>query len=383
MACQPRHAPVAYARELETQIRRFPRGFRHRLRKLVRGSSRFGELLFTFPGLAFVLAIGGRPHAARGRAAALVKDGRTLSEAAEALDLPIWMRRLPPEAFAEPLGSVPGSQDFGRRIVNEIPDKVEVSAMWLRWVLFAAASCDECFALWVARQKIYHTDDGGKLPLLPLAAFAWFSREDSGPARGLIVKPWDGAMRFGSAVEEMHAWFERVVLDYCREGGARNGTWFKIRKVCGYRIVPLLTADELKEEGSKMNNCVATYIPKALSGDCLIYSIRRGGKNIATMEIAQRQGAPVIVQLFAPGNATASEDIWRAAQGWLSKQGRYPMVARDDIALVPVIPSRWEAIWRPYWDARPQFKTFLTEPSMGTLGNLRQQIGLLARLVKG
>jgi hypothetical protein len=383
MACQPRHAPVAYVHEFETQIRRFPRGFRRRLRKLVRGSSRLGELLYTFPGLAFVLAVGGRSHAARGQAIQLVKEGRPLSDAAIALDVPLWMRRLPPEAFSGPFGSVPGSEEFGRRIVNEIPSKPDEAAMWLRWVLLAAECCDENFALWLAGQKIYQADDSGKLPLLPLAAFAWFSRGEHGPGRGLMGRPWHANMRFGAAVEEMRTWLERIILDYCRDGGSRNGSWFKTRKACGYRVTPLLSADELRDEGDKMNNCVATYVPKVASGACLIYSIRRGGQRVATMEIAPRQGAPAIVQLLAAGNMNAGEDVWRAANGWLSKQGEYPMVAHGAMAQMPVIPNRWEAIWRPYWEARPSFKAYLVEPSMRTLVYLHQDMNALSRLAKG
>src|SRR5262249_31405214 len=160
----------APARELESQIRRFPRSFRRRLRKLVRGSSRLGDLLYSFPGLAFVLAAGGRPHVARGRAVELVKEGQSLSKVASALDLPLWMRRLPPEAFSEPFGMVPGNEAFGRRIVNEIPDKPDITAMWLRWVLFGAEACGEGFALWLAKQRIYQAEDADRVPLLPLAA---------------------------------------------------------------------------------------------------------------------------------------------------------------------------------------------------------------------
>ncbi len=293
-------------------MRRWPRpvslkpksagGFRRRLRKLVRGSSGLGELLYTFPGRAFVLAAGGRPHAARVQAVRLVKEGQPLSEVAAAVDVPLWHRRLPPEAFLLPFGSIPGSEEFGRRIVNEIPNKPEATAMWLRWVLFAAESCDESFTLWLAGQNIYQAGDAGRQPLLPLAAFAWFSREDRGPARGLISSPWHRSMSFGLAVAEMRTWIERIILDYCRGGGSRNGNWFKTRKVCGYRIMPLLTADELREEGDRMNNCVAAYLPKIASGACLIYSIRRGGQHVATMEIAPGQSAPVIVQLLAAGN---------------------------------------------------------------------------------
>jgi hypothetical protein len=384
MTCQPRFAPAAPVRELESQIRRFPRSFRRRLRKLVRGSSRLGDLLYSFPGLAFVLAAGGRAHDARGRAVKLVKDGQSLSKVAAALDLPLWMRRLPPEAFGEPFGTVPGSEGFVRRIVNEIPDKPDRMAMWLRWVLFGAEACGESFALWLARQRIYQAEDVERVPLLPLAAFAWFSLEEGGgPARGLIAKPWYGTMRFRVAVEETRCWLERVVLDYCRAGGgATNGNWFKTRKVAGYRFMPLLTPGELIEEGGKMNNCVATYAAKAAEGACLIYSIRRGGRRVATMEIQPRGGTPVIVQLWAAGNTNAGEDAWRAANGWLSKQGGYPLAGGNAFVHAALVPSRWEAIWRPFWEATPRFKPGLADPATRTRVILGQDMNALARLAK-
>jgi hypothetical protein len=382
MACQPRSSPAAPVRERESQIRRFPRGFRRRLRKLVRGSSRLGDLLYTFPGLAFVLAAGGRHHEARVRAVKLIKEGQPLSEAAAALDLPLWLRRLPPEAFSEPLGMVPGSE-FGRRIVNEIPDKPDIAAMWLRWVLFGARACGESFAFWLAKQGFYQATDAGRMPLLPLAAYAWISCSEGGPARRLIGRPWHGSMRFGVAVEETQYWFERMILDYCHDGGRWNRNWFKIRNVSGYRFTPLLTRADLREEGDKMNNCVATYAAKVAAGACLIYSIRRGRQRVATMEIAQRHGAPVIVQLLAAGNTNAGKDVWRAAHAWLSKQSKYQLAAGDAIVLVPVIPSRWEAIWRPHWEARPRFKVCLADPGMRMRVRLRQDMNALARLAKG
>lgn len=254
--------------------------------------------------------------------------------------------------------------------------------MWLRWVLFASEACDESFALWLAGQKIYQAEYADKLPLLPLAAFAWFSRQDRGPARGLIRWPWHRTMGFGAAVEEMRAWLERIILDYCRDGGSRNGSWFKTRKACGYRFTPLLTADELREEGDRMHNCVATYMEKVAAGHCLIYSIRRGGQRMATMEIAPREGTPVITQLLAASNTTAGEEVWNAARAWLSNQGAYPVAVQHSIAQTAVIASRWESVWRPYWEERPRFAPRLAEPNMRTLVSLRQDIAALARLAK-
>ncbi len=380
MASELRMAPVAHACELETQLRRFPRGYRRRLRKLARGSSRLGELMYTFPALAFVLAAGGQTSAARAKAIRLAKEGRPLPEVADAFELPLWMRRLPPEAFTGAFANVPVSEEFGRRIVNHVPAKPGLTAMWLHWVLFGAQACGESFALWLARQTIYQEDDAGKIPLLPLAAYAWFSEAEAGIARGLIGKPWHGNMRLGAAVEVCRDWLARVIFDCCHDSGFKSGNWFKTQNACGYRFVPLLTPDDLKEEGERMRNCVATYIQKAASGACLIYSIQHGGQRVATMEVAPRRLGPAIVQLRAASNAAAHNDVWNAANLWLSRQGGYPPVGRDWIAQVPLKPSRWEAVWQPYVQAHPALGASLAEPSMLTLVSLRRDMNALARL---
>ena len=255
--------------------------------------------------------------------------------------------------------------------------------MWLRWLLFASEACDESFALWLAGQSVYQAEEAGKLPLLPLAAFAWFSRQNSGPARGLIRWPWHRTYRIlNAAIDEMRAWLERVILDYCRDGGDRHGAGSRRARPAATAFTPLLTAEELQDEGDRMRNCVATYIEKAAAGHCLIYSIRRGGQRIATMEVAPRGGMPVITQLLAASNSAAGEEVWTAARSWLSYQGAYPAGVRHSIAQTAVIAGRWDAVWRPYCEERPRFAARLTEPSLRTLVDLRQDTAALARLAK-
>jgi hypothetical protein len=236
------------------------------------------------------------------------------------------------------------SDAFGCRIVNHIPARPALTAMWLRWVLSGAEASGESFALWVAKQPVYQEEDSGRVPLLPLAAYAWFSEAGDRVARGLTGKPWHGNMRFDAAVDACRDWLERVVFHSCNAGAFKSGGWFRTQTVQGYRFVPLLTPDDLREEGGAMKNCVASYISKATRGACLIYSIRRGGQRIATVEIVPRGPAPAIAQLFAAGNTAAGKEVWSAAQSWLSGQGAYPPMARDWIAQVPLVPSRWEAV---------------------------------------
>jgi hypothetical protein len=368
-----------YVRELESQIGRFAPKHRQQLRKLSRESSRLGDLLYSFPGLAFTLAAGGRCSADRARAIGLVKGGRPLAEAAAVLELPQWLRRLPPEAFTEVLSTVPAGEEFVRNLVNAIPDKTALTAAWLRWVLFGAQACDEAFALWLAKQAIYEAAQIGRIPLVPLAAFAWFSRS-SAPARRWIVKAWHANMSFGAAVEETRRWLECMMLDYGTEGAATDGSWFRSRKVCGYSFVPLLTSDMLRVEGHLMRNCAGSYIGKVAAGCCLLYSIRCGDERVAMMEVMARPTGPAIVKLLGPGNTSAGEDVWRAARSWLSKQCQNPKMMRASINSLPAKSSRWVELWKPYRQAKPSLTIYLFDSNLRTLINLRCDLRELANV---
>ena len=115
---------------LETQIKRYDRTYRRRLRKLARQSARLGELLYTFPGAAFVLVSGQGTPDQRGEAVRRTVDGRSLQEIAAVLALPAWTRRLPPEAFRRPFAPLPVAVDFGRKVVGRMPSDPALTAAW-------------------------------------------------------------------------------------------------------------------------------------------------------------------------------------------------------------------------------------------------------------
>jgi hypothetical protein len=370
-----RQALMTHACEpFDVRIRRFPRPYRRRIRKLVRGSKPLTDLIYSFPAAIFVLAAGKRTPDACGQAVKLVKAGEPLARIADALELPIWTRRLPPEAFARPFGVLPGDEDFARQIANLLPATPDAASIWLQSVAFGHEACSSALALWLAGSRVAAIDCGDAMPpLLPLAAYAWFSRRKAEIARQLMRMPWSHQMRFTRAVGETRAWLERVVIEYCLEHQVTDGGWFKPQKSSGYRFIPLRSAAELREEGDRMNNCVATYAGKAASGACMIYSVRRGGRRLATLEIvpvASRQRDARIAQLLGPGNSEPREGVLRAAETWLAKRGRYPAATAERMGHLPVLASRWETVWRPYCEAKPQFSAYLLKAPAQALARL-------------
>lgn len=384
MAGQIRQAVMTYACEsLDVRIRRFPRCYRRRLRKLVKGSKQLRDLLYSFPAAAFVLASGNRTPDACGHALRLVKEGRSLTEIAAVLELPLWVRSVPPEAFAHPFGALPDNVDFKRQIGNLIPKPEEAAPSWLYTIGFLAEAVDDGLALWFAKKRCKLILPEGSDPLLLLAAFVWFSMRKEGPGFGLIEKPWHGKMRFSEAARLAVSWFERVIMEYCVEDKVNYGDWFKERKACGYRFLPLQTPGELSEEGDSMNNCVESYAGKVAAGSCLIYSIRRGGKRVATMEITpclaqKRKGR--IAQLERAGNTGADEPLRRAAESWLAKRGAYPFAVLGRFAEMQIHEGRWKTLWEPFCEAKPEIGRMLRDPKPETLQRIEKDLKVLGLL---
>ena len=94
--------------------------YRRFIRELTSCSTALEDLADSFPGLLFALASNYATPAQREQAFDLVYEGAPLREAADALGLPWWLRKLPPRAFAAPLPSV--SSRPGLRLPHQQPD---------------------------------------------------------------------------------------------------------------------------------------------------------------------------------------------------------------------------------------------------------------------
>src|SRR5690606_14500301 len=104
--------PDERARDVEKRVNRFDAARRASVRRLVTANPRVLDLAITFPGALYVLAERHGPQRRRQKALELVAAGAALKDVAHALDLPLWLRRLPPEAFTGSLATLPKSDIF-------------------------------------------------------------------------------------------------------------------------------------------------------------------------------------------------------------------------------------------------------------------------------
>lgn len=391
-------APVDahHAREvLHLRLRRFNRSFRPHLGKLAERSSRLADLLYVFPGAAVELAAGKRSAGSREHIARLVEKGLPLAKIAKALGLPIWLKRLPPEAFRMTPTGILGNDDFSRRIVNCLPDSPEASALWFGRLTFALSACNPAFALWLAGQPLAAPKSIAPLkdsivPLLPLAAYAWFSSNKETAAHTPTPSPWHDKMTLAGAARETLAWLDRVGIELVSKENehakANDNAWRRTHFCGNFHFTPLRTSQELREEGERMRNCLAGYVREIEKGVSLIYSVRAADsvQPAADLEIRLgRNGKPFIAQLRAAGNANPPKEVVRAADIWLDGLSEHKPPLRTsevkDWTSIKIQPEQWEKIWRPYWEAKPLFEKQLRAPSPTVFARLHADAATLTR----
>jgi hypothetical protein len=327
--------------------------FRQRICNMASRAACFEDLAEAFPGMLFALATGYGSLEARRAAVAHIIAGSRLREAAEALGLPWWLRRLPPQAFTQRLAQVPDEITFSSRIINLLPSTPTLAAKWLDRVLLAYRSCHAEFALWVAKHDRFYTPLA-RDPALPyLAAWAWHAGRPDTLAGRLVRRRWTPTMSPRRAFDELAAWRKRLRLSLTLSSLSRE-PWLASGSALGYEFVELRTIDDFIAESEAMHNCLDAFADTLESGVCFVFSIREKGVPVADIEIGvhpQDPQVPAIVQLRGPRNRKAIPQIWRAAYTWLGEQAFRPAPA---IFMNSTERRRaWRTLWKPYLATLP------------------------------
>lgn len=362
---------------------RFHTKVRPAIRTFMASSDRAVDLANVFPGAAYAIAAKCASADDIEKAKRLTFDGAPLRDVARALGLPLWLRKLPPEAFRGVPGEWPASEMFSRRIANQLPVPARESAFWLASVAFAARACDEYFALWLARQPIFvdqHRDPERLFAVL--AAYAWFSGADRTRGNSLIVTPWRPEMAFDTAVCAAKSWLNRVRLTLQLRDGAVTDCWLQPGEVHGLSFQPLLSATDILAESRAMQNCADQYSDRVARDKCRLFSVRRRGVRVATIEIGPHAREPNMLslnQLKARHNLPANVEVWQAAHAWLATQSdlrRTPAIAAPDR---PLSASAWTSLLQPYRAAKGGARWLPAKPTVEAFATLDAYMADLAR----
>lgn len=342
--------------QVRAMIGRFQASERARLTRLV-ASHRYAEdLLWSFPGLLFALASPAVAAEARAEALGMIVAGAPLADAAGILGVPVWLRKMPPEAFQGALPRLPDTPSFAFRIANHMPADAKDANRWLNTVAAAHQACNEDFALWMAREfGKFDAKAGGEI-IPALGLFAWATmRGDIEPAL-LMPRPWCWEMGAPEACSALRNWLVALEIPLYRNiREARLACVNPEANVHGISFVRLRTLRDLEEEGAAMNHCIASYGATLARACSVLYSLREGDRRVATLQVtfgAHRTSAPAIRQLSGAGNAKVPHHVLQAVYTWLAGWQEVPENMLRCGCVSAADQRVWQRYWKPYWLAK-------------------------------
>lgn len=345
----------------ERRLRRYSSRLQSRVRACAMRHPHLADLALSFPALLFALAVP-RPDVDPERAIACVIAGRPLAEAAAAAGLPLWLRKLPPEAFVRPIPPLPDGELFRRQIGNHLPRSPKLMPTWLQLVAEMAALAHEPAAVWIAREYL-------RAPLVLkrdrmhlLGLWIWFSGQPAGFGRELVERPWTPAMTLDAAMTAALAWRGKVSLHLNLGQRPIRDMWLHPGRVGDYEFRPLDDIPDLVDEAMTMRNCVRTYGSDIAHNRSRLWSVRHLGERVATLEVAVRFPDPLlgIVQLKGRGNADVARELWWIARRWLHLHDLSQIeTGRMKWRQAPVDLTTWRMLWRPYWLAKRRIPDWL------------------------
>ncbi len=342
----------------ERRLRRYSSRLQSRVRACAMRHPHLADLALSFPALLFALAVP-RPDVDPERAIACVIAGRPLAEAAAAAGLPLWLRKLPPEAFVRPIPPLPNGELFRRQIGNHLPRSPKLMPTWLQLVAEMAALAHEAAAVWIAREYL-RAPKRDHMHLLGL--WIWFSGQPSCFGRELIERPWTPAMKLDAARTAAFAWRANTTLHLNIGQRPIRNMWLNPGRVGDYEFRPLDDIPAIVEEAVAMRNCVRTYDDDIAHNRSRLWSVRRNGERVATLETGLHCHDPLlnIIQLEGPGNAAAPRELWWIARRWLHLHD-LPQIETGRIKWrqAPLDLATWRRLWRPYWLAKRRIPDWL------------------------
>jgi hypothetical protein len=325
--------------------------FQRKVRDLASQSPAVEDLAESFPALLFALATGYATAEQRRDALEVVNAGGNLRQAADALALPIWLRKLPASAFAAPLATFPLDAEFSLRMASLVPVDAQGSADWLTWVSEALVGGGPEYALWMAR---YGHAVGRHLSASNrrlMAAWSWFSQHPECAASQLLRRRWAPDLAPRRARDEFQVWRDRLALsDWL--GSGRLDPWLAGGDAQGYSFEPLVKVADFIAIGSALDNCLDQFAQHLRRGTTMVAAVRKAGRVVACVEIGLNETEmtmPRIVQLRGPKNRRVSPEIWQAAFLWMGSQ---PVEPFANGRLTPAASDRAKArrdLWRDYF----------------------------------
>lgn len=320
-----------YARILETArpdtfklARRFSKEHRSKIYQLATQHERFRQLAETWPALAVDVATCGSNNPALD----MVLYGEPLDSIAEFCAISRYTRKVRPQLCH--LGHVNALCSLQGEQVSPFIPKTTLGQQRFFCALenMARYPVTVGVARWFAKNVPLHARAGRLLQNDCDQILDFFRSTGNYEPKMSWENAWKRAQQWHN--EEVRRANERMRLRAVEDEKPFPSPWIPGATVHGYEIVPLTSPQELNEEGAAMHHCVGSYARNVRGGHCYIYSVRKDGNRLATLELGKGYGSwydvpPAfavnsyrVAQLRAACNAEPSPVVRAAVESWLA-----------------------------------------------------------------
>lgn len=339
----------------DNPLQRFAWRHRPAVSALTRRHSRLADLAFSFPALLFALAVP-RPRFDPEPVIERVIAGAPLSELAAAADLPMWTRKLGPEAFQRPIPALPDGDMFRRQIANHLPQDPRHASAWLDRLAETYLWGSEAIAVWFAARAPSGHINEARHAWQRICLWAWHCEHPEAPASAYLTARWTPAMSLDQADGWAYDWARSVSVHLYLGPEPLTDMWAEPVTVDGYAFEPVTSALDLCRHAREMQNCARRYGEQVGANGSRIWLMKQDGKAIAMLELAVRGGYPMLTQVHGWNNNRVTQEQWTAAYRWWREYA-------PQTPLAPGLRRRqqpiWIATWRPYWLAKGRIPRWL------------------------
>lgn len=340
--------------EVRAMLARFEKATRPALARLVASHPYFEDLMWSFPGVLTVLAHTGNAHV-RAETEAMITAGAPLGAIARRLDVPAWLRRLPPEAYRGPLPKLPRDAGFALQISNHLPQDASTAQAWLATLAAAYAACDSAFAIWAAREFAKLNPLTAEQGASVIGVFAWMSARPA-LAGSAPRKLWQRDLGAIEARDAARAWL--IDLEMQLYASVREARFRAAPRNCDVRGITfqrLTTPDDLTIEGNAMHHCLGSYGSHLARGCSAFWNLSEDGEDAGSLQVRIHPhwlGRPVIGELKAAFNDEVQHRVWAAVQAWLADWGHAGAEPSPCGCFTAPDVRTWQEMWKPYWKAK-------------------------------
>jgi hypothetical protein len=333
---------------IASRLRRFAWRHREAVTALTRRHPRLADLALSFPALLFALAVPRRrfdPEPAIERVIA----GAPLSELAKDAAVPMWTRKLMPEAFLGPLPTLPDGDIFRRQIANHLPRRPRDAFPWLEAVSRAFVWGDDLIAIWVARHFSSADQQYALRHWRLLCLWAWHASHPEAPVSRYIPTPWSLEMLPKNALLWALDWTDSAEALADMGGDQIADAWGERASVDGFAFDPVRNADDLIRQARTFKNCVRTYAYDLAHDRGRLWVISKDGKPVGMFHLSAYADDPYpkLGEISGVSDGSVGADAIRAAHLWF--RNHVPMRAVTRRSPQAEHMKSWRSVWRHYW----------------------------------